>query len=78
MSKIHFDKVVETENYKNFCGGCNNSVILKHFIVVDEEQTVTQALDELQKNRDDELFTRERFLGFCLCGKIYLYSKKDE
>ena len=66
------EKIIKTEHLANFCGGCNNTVILKRFIQIDEDQLLEEAWKEKYKNENDELFKRLRFMGFCLCGNVYL------
>lgn len=70
------NKVIKTKNYSNFCGGCNNTVILKRFVQVDEGQSFEIAWKQKNENEGDELFKRKRFLGFCMCGNIYLFDEE--
>ena len=65
-------KIIETDKYSNFCGGCNNTVTLQRFVALDEGETTESAMNRIHENENDELFKRERFIGFCLCGNVYL------
>lgn len=66
------NEIIKTDKYKNFCGGCNNVVELHRFIRVDEMQSCQEALEKIEENKIDELFKRSRFMGFCVCGNIWL------
>lgn len=66
------NKVIKTKNYSNFCGGCNNTILMHRFVQVDEGQSFESAWE--QKNEEG----RERFLGFCLCGNIYLFDEYEK
>ena len=65
-------KVIKTDKLIEFCGGCNNSIVLKKFIQVDENQLFERAWLDRYENEEDELHRRIRIIGFCLCGNIYL------
>lgn len=67
-------KIIKTENLVNFCGGCNNQVHLKKFIQVEESQTLEEAWEKRHENEGDNVFTRVRLMGFCLCGNVWLNS----
>ena len=59
-------KVIKTDKLNNFCGGCNNSVILGQFFKADENESMQSAWD-----RADEP-GRTMFIGMCVCGNVYL------
>ena len=65
-------EIVKTDSISNFCGGCNNSVMLQKFVVVDEGESFETAWERRHENEDDSVFKRTRFMGFCLCGNIWL------
>ena len=74
MRTLTFRKVIEVEgDVMTFCGGCNNQITMKKFIAVDEGQTFEDAWKHRDDNESDEIFIRRRFMGFCLCGNVYLF-----
>ena len=38
-------EIIETTNYINFCGGCNNTVKLQYFLAVDESESIDKAVE---------------------------------
>ena len=66
------NEVIKTKDYVNFCGGCNNNVSLQRFLALDEKQTIDDALEQRDKHKGDALFSRELFVGRCLCGNIFV------
>lgn len=66
------NKIIKTDKFSTFCGGCNNTVELHKFIRVDEAQSIDEAWEKRHENVKDDLFKRTRFMGFCLCGNIYI------
>lgn len=60
------------KNLNNFCGGCNNTVILNRFVMVDEGQDFRVAWEMKHDMENDKLFKRTRFMAFCLCGNIFI------
>ena len=67
-------EIIYTNFQINFCGGCNNTVELKKFVMVDESETQEEALEKQENNIDDVLHKRRRFMAFCLCGNVYLLN----
>ena len=65
-------EIIKTEDFLNFCGGCNNSVRMRKFVVVDEGEPLEEAVKKMNENQDDEIFKRKRFMGFCICGNVWL------
>lgn len=65
-------KIIKTDKSVEFCSGCNNQIKLKKFIQVDEDEAFDKAWERRNENEGDELFKHERFMGFCLCGNIYI------
>ena len=65
-------KVVKTDDAVNFCGGCNNQVVMSKFIAVDEGEEINKAWERRNENANDEVFKRSRYMGFCSCGNVYL------
>jgi len=65
-------EIIKTEKFTNYCKGCNNQVELQKFIAVDEAQSFEEAWEHRHENENDELFKRIRFIGFCLCGNVWL------
>ena len=68
------NKIIKTDKQVNFCGGCNNQITLKRFIKIDEGETIDSAWERRHENEGDELFKHTRFMGFCLCGNIFIKS----
>lgn len=66
------NEVIKTDKLSIFCGGCNNTVELKRFIQVDESQTIEEVMSMIDKNESDSLFCRKRYMGFCLCGNVWV------
>lgn len=66
--------IIKTKEKNNFCGGCNSTIILDRFLMVDEGQSLEGAMERSRENENDELFRRTRFMGFCLCGNVYLFT----
>ena len=66
------NEVIKTDKLNNFCVGCNNTVTLQRFIAIDEGQSLEDAIESKDKNKGDELFSREIFVGRCLCGNVFI------
>ena len=67
------NKVIETPDRVNFCGGCNTQVVLSGWFQVDEGEAPEVAAKRARtENVNDPVYSRRKYLGFCLCGNIYI------
>ena len=74
LAQNNMNKIIKTKDLNNFCGGCNNTVELHRFVQVDEGEPIESAWERRHENENDELFKHTRFMGFCLCGNIYIHE----
>jgi len=68
------NKIIETSGLKDYCGGCNNTVLLHKFVQVDEAESLEDAIARRHENEGD-VYSRTKFIGFCPCGNIWVLTK---
>ena len=67
------NKVIKTNDLVNFCGGCNSQITLQRFVAVDEMESFDSAWERRNELSNDDLFSRQVYLGRCMCGNIFLH-----